>query len=387
MAKTLIFVVFVALFCSSCFAANWYVSPIGNDANNGTSTSSPVRTVYKAYSVSKTGDSILLMPGLYTGSSNMVTFADTRIIQSQDPNSKAVLNGGGGTCMQAFANYNTNIRVTFMDLIFTACTDGITASAYSSTSSVLNVVVDGVAFESLTNRGIYFYPYGGGVLNVTRSSFTNCGTGISAAVTTSSTTTIAISFSSFSNTKIGTTIGTASSSSSGTVAINACNFIGYNSSDSGLVINQKSTTLTVNDSEFRTYGAAAVDITTVYDLNFNNVTFFGNYNTGLKLTNIGTGLISNSVFQSNNGTNGGAIYMIGNVNTLLGTNSVYFFNNQATNGGAAYISGATLNVQFSTISNNNATAGGDFFCAAGGKVYEYSCNSFGNTGSNGGCGL
>jgi len=315
----------------------------------------------------------------------MVTFADTRTIQSQDSNSKAVLNGGGSTCMQAYANYNTNIRVTFKDLIFTACTDGITASAYSSTSAVLNVVVDGVAFESLSSRGIYFYPYGGGILNVTRSSFTNCGTGISAAVSTSTTTTVAVSFSTFSNSKTGMSV--SSSSSSGSVTINGCSFVGYNNSDTGLIINQKGTTLTVNDSEFRTYGAAAVDLTSVYDLNFNNATFFGNYNTGLKLNSIGTGLISNSVFQSNNGTNGGAIYMVGNVNTLLGTNSVYFFNNQATNGGAAYINGATLNVQFSTISNNNATAGGDFFCTAGGKVYEYSCNSFGNTGSNGGCGL
>ncbi len=57
----------VLLFCSGqrSLAITYYVSPAGNDTNNGTSLSSPFRTVQRALDVVNAGDQIYIRGGIY----------------------------------------------------------------------------------------------------------------------------------------------------------------------------------------------------------------------------------------------------------------------------------------------------------------------------------
>lgn len=61
---------FIALFmCASAplFAATYYVSPAGNNANSGTSTAAPWKTITFALNVTNDGDIVNVMAGTYTG--------------------------------------------------------------------------------------------------------------------------------------------------------------------------------------------------------------------------------------------------------------------------------------------------------------------------------
>ena len=52
-------------FSSAASAADYYVSPSGNDANNGTSVSSAWRTIAKANGVLRAGDTLHMRGGEY----------------------------------------------------------------------------------------------------------------------------------------------------------------------------------------------------------------------------------------------------------------------------------------------------------------------------------
>ena len=51
--------------CSPASAADFFVSPNGNDSNNGTSGDSPFQTIQQAIDRAKAGDTINLAPGTY----------------------------------------------------------------------------------------------------------------------------------------------------------------------------------------------------------------------------------------------------------------------------------------------------------------------------------
>src|SRR3954464_12350724 len=47
-------------------AGTLYVSTQGNDSNSGTTSSQPLRTITRAYSLASSGTTIMVMPGTYT---------------------------------------------------------------------------------------------------------------------------------------------------------------------------------------------------------------------------------------------------------------------------------------------------------------------------------
>lgn len=59
------------LLCTSGFAATFYVSPSGNDANLGNSEARPFRVVQHAVDRIKTGDTLVVLDGFYTGTLNL----------------------------------------------------------------------------------------------------------------------------------------------------------------------------------------------------------------------------------------------------------------------------------------------------------------------------
>lgn len=58
---------FLSLLSSFAFAATYYVSPTGNNANSGTSAATPWKTIAFALNMANDGDIIELMAGTYTG--------------------------------------------------------------------------------------------------------------------------------------------------------------------------------------------------------------------------------------------------------------------------------------------------------------------------------
>lgn len=70
MLKTIVLGVFVAL-CSSALGASFYVSPQGQDANDGLSPSRPVRSVQAAVDKAQTGDEVRILTGTYLENVNV----------------------------------------------------------------------------------------------------------------------------------------------------------------------------------------------------------------------------------------------------------------------------------------------------------------------------
>ncbi|NLZ64166.1 MAG: DUF1565 domain-containing protein, partial [Lentisphaerae bacterium] len=55
----------LSLAAGSMYAAEYFVSPGGNDSNTGLSQEQPFQTLQKAQSVFKAGDTLSIMPGVY----------------------------------------------------------------------------------------------------------------------------------------------------------------------------------------------------------------------------------------------------------------------------------------------------------------------------------
>ncbi|MBQ4218475.1 MAG: DUF1565 domain-containing protein, partial [Butyrivibrio sp.] len=55
---------FIKFDCSA-YAADWYISPSGNDSNAGTSTSAPFKSLMRAQDAASSGDTVYIMGGTY----------------------------------------------------------------------------------------------------------------------------------------------------------------------------------------------------------------------------------------------------------------------------------------------------------------------------------
>ncbi len=60
-------VVFQLILCTSVSAATFYVSPMGNNSNNGTSENTPIQVVQFAIDQMNAGDTLIILDGFYTG--------------------------------------------------------------------------------------------------------------------------------------------------------------------------------------------------------------------------------------------------------------------------------------------------------------------------------
>lgn len=115
----------IALWSATAEAATYYVSTSGNDANNGTSTNTPFRTIGKAASVVNAGDVVNVRGGTY---------------------SESVFVTRGGTLGNpvTFQNYQSEV-VTLL---------GPSASNPGITITVPNVTIDGLRVTGFTEGGI-----------------------------------------------------------------------------------------------------------------------------------------------------------------------------------------------------------------------------------------
>jgi len=96
----------------SVYATTYFVSTSGNDMNNGTSLSTPVKTINKGLSKAQTsGDIVYVMTGIYN---ETVDIVQSGITLSAYPNNSPIVDGGGslpsqdwGTLISVDGNYNT----------------------------------------------------------------------------------------------------------------------------------------------------------------------------------------------------------------------------------------------------------------------------------------
>ena len=64
MYKSIKLIYLIFLCCSSVFGATYYVSPSGNDSNEGTSESKPFKIVQFAIDQMKAGDTLIILDGV-----------------------------------------------------------------------------------------------------------------------------------------------------------------------------------------------------------------------------------------------------------------------------------------------------------------------------------
>ena len=92
-------------FCSSsAFGATYYVSPHGNNSNDGTSENNPFKVVQYAIDQMESGDTLIILDGFYTG-----TFDVKSGITLKAKNPRKVVLSGAETLSGTFEKYSDNI--------------------------------------------------------------------------------------------------------------------------------------------------------------------------------------------------------------------------------------------------------------------------------------
>lgn len=112
MKKTLAILASAAMLSSASFAADYYVSTTGSDANNGLTRETAFLTIANAVSVAQDGDSICVLAGTYEiATAISVTEALTIIGDTGDPADVIVRNAAGAVTTTTGANSDTAHRV------------------------------------------------------------------------------------------------------------------------------------------------------------------------------------------------------------------------------------------------------------------------------------
>ena len=95
---------FAIFFCLTASATTYYISPSGNDANNGSQTS-PFKTLFKATSVAVSGDVIHLIKGTYTETKSSILAPGVSI---EGEGNTSIIKASFSTVYQAIIYANSN---------------------------------------------------------------------------------------------------------------------------------------------------------------------------------------------------------------------------------------------------------------------------------------
>ena len=86
----LFFSALLMLCVSSASAADYYISPNGNDSNSGTSQSAPLKTFNNAWQKIQPGDTLYLLDGTYTTANSGVL----EVKDNGNPPSSQIMSSG-----------------------------------------------------------------------------------------------------------------------------------------------------------------------------------------------------------------------------------------------------------------------------------------------------
>jgi len=392
----LIAIVLVASICS--VNGQVYISPFGNDQNPG-NVDLPFQTISKALTAIKSGGTIYMMSGFYTGTKNFgltvstvnITFSNylgsspvvscgsvsgsSGFILSypQSTYTSLTLNGVGiSSCTYATLinnNYYGTQTLNFTGSSFLSISAAL-ARCYSSSivqstlilywsnavqnqNSLLNIFSSNIVpitvylnFQSLDFVGGSLLVNGIANLNVANCSFSNMDTAISLSLSS-----LWVSKSSFSQVRTAININLARSKS---VQILDSTFTG-NGPNTPVVVNglSNSDASAIIQGSLFSNNAATSGAGGVSMLNCNSGGVFG---------------IQSTSFSSNSGTVGGVDFQ----NSIVNLDGVSFTSNNATaNGGGFNAAGTTLFGSSITFSKNYAN----------GTLNSYNCQKNGTVGS------
>lgn len=185
--KLLLFISALFTF-SNAFSANWYVndnsttgdvysSAVGNNANTGTSPSSPKLTLLAAYTLAAAGDTIFIDTGTYSGSGNInLTITKANLSFTGAGSLKTIFDNN-------FASANSNLWLTINANNINI--NGISATEFNAISAGKVVTVNG---QTVTFNDVIFFNNGNngnGALYITSGSnvtYTNSSTTCNASL-------------------------------------------------------------------------------------------------------------------------------------------------------------------------------------------------------------
>lgn len=144
--------VFVVLLCgwaicanSMLFAAtNYYVSPIGNDANSGTTWATAKQTIQAGVNCTIAGDTVLVTNGTYV-LTNQVTVTNSITIRSVNGPTGTIVNGNGQVTFSRCFYLSANVILDGLTITngFAISADGGGVYATSSCAVMTNCVLTG----------------------------------------------------------------------------------------------------------------------------------------------------------------------------------------------------------------------------------------------------
>jgi hypothetical protein len=106
---------------------NYYVSPTGNNAHDGLSTSLPKLTIDNAHTAASNGDTIILMDGTHTYTSSLIITKNVSLTS---------LNGAASTILSFTAS---GLSITFQDVSGSVISNITFESSITDNSAVLNI--------------------------------------------------------------------------------------------------------------------------------------------------------------------------------------------------------------------------------------------------------
>jgi predicted outer membrane repeat protein len=342
-----------------------YVSPTGNDANLGNTSTNPLRTIATALERIRNGGTIYLMAGTHTGSGiaisksvNIIGVAGANVVLDAAKAGRHFIITGAYT-------------VKFQNIKFiNGYLDNYGASIFINNANA-KVEIANVTFMNNRaydeNMGGAIYIENGNVI-IGNSTFTNNTVGDSyAGAIAIEGGSVIIGNSTFTNNKANYEAGAISISDSN-VTISNCTFTNNSVTDYGGAIDINNANVNITNSTFTNNKAndgAAIRISNS-NVNIRN-SIFTNNTADYGAISIGFGNgnvnISNSTFKNNTASSNGAAINIGGGNVTI-SNSI-FTNNTAYYGGAIDINNGNVTIRNSTFTNNKASS------EYGGAIYIY----------------
>ncbi|WP_157082411.1 beta strand repeat-containing protein [Methanobrevibacter cuticularis] len=363
-------ILLLAISLNSSFAATVPINNTTPGGINGTITSGTTNP----------GDTILLAPGNYTGTTNTgITINKNVTIQGNGPAANVIIDAQGSRRIFTIGN---NLNVTFINITFT-----------NGRSSTTYTVLGGAIYNQYTTTTMTFINctftsntattnYGGGaitnfgVMSVSGSTFTNNYASFGGGAI-SNIGVMSVNDSTFISNSAGNMGGAVIYNHGVNSKISSSTFINNTatSNGGGVIYNHADgANFSISDSTFINNTAIGVGgvICNSGGVNFSvsgstfiNNTAGGGVGSGGAIYNNDNGVnfsVSGSTFINSSGTTGGAIYSSGANGSFSGSS---FINNSVTgNGGAIFNSGANGRVDDSNFTNNTANSIG------GGAIYN-----------------
>jgi len=329
---------------------NYYVNPAGSDSNNGTSSTTPFKTLTKAITTATDKSSIYVQAGYYAGTDNTVlSISKNLTIYS---NGSALFDGGN--VRQSGFTVATGYSVTLNGLKFINGSGNAGAVTVNENCSIINCNFTNnnksTSTDNATGWGGAVYCIGSNNYIFNSDFYSNKAYNGGAIWNNSSNIVTDCTFSGNNASSSGGAIWNNSSNNT----VTDCTFSGNNASNNGGAIWNNSSNI-VTDCTFSNNASSSGGAISngssniVTDCTFSNNTS----SNGGAIRNDSSNIVTDCTFSNNASSSGGAILNDSSNNTV--TDCTFSGNNASSSGGAIYIYDSNVNVKNCSFKNNTPT--------------------------------